>query len=217
MNVSRCRFLSGGRFVTVRGMYFGSAQTITVEFSHRKWNAKLKVCRARRNTCSTTSLFSGSRERYSRQRSSDNVNIPFSYAESSASVERVSGGAARREYVVGFRRRHLVDSEPHAISLYCRRSAQCVVESARFAVHGRRTQTSSREFDRSRVHARHTVVHRLFGMSIENVHIERHHVSTADETRDHDGHRSQSTTDARCVRLVRRQRHTLLFCSFRLR
>ena len=35
---------SGGRLITVRGMYFGSAETITVKFSYRKWNAKLKVC-----------------------------------------------------------------------------------------------------------------------------------------------------------------------------
>jgi hypothetical protein len=37
-------FASGGRLVTIRGMYFGSAQSILVEFSSRKWNAKLKVC-----------------------------------------------------------------------------------------------------------------------------------------------------------------------------
>ncbi|CAF3744671.1 unnamed protein product [Rotaria sordida] len=36
-------FASGGRLITVRGMYFGSAQTITVKFSYRKWNEKLKI------------------------------------------------------------------------------------------------------------------------------------------------------------------------------
>jgi hypothetical protein len=36
-------FASGGRFVTIRGMYFSSAQTITVKFDYRKWNAKLKI------------------------------------------------------------------------------------------------------------------------------------------------------------------------------
>ncbi|CAF1643535.1 unnamed protein product, partial [Adineta ricciae] len=36
-------FASGGRLVTVRGMYFGSAQTIQAEFSYRNWNTRLKV------------------------------------------------------------------------------------------------------------------------------------------------------------------------------
>ncbi|CAF1246640.1 unnamed protein product [Rotaria magnacalcarata] len=36
-------FASGGRLIFVRGMHFGSAQTITVKFSHRKWIAKLKI------------------------------------------------------------------------------------------------------------------------------------------------------------------------------
>lgn len=36
-------FASGGRLVTVRGMHLTSAQSITVEFAYRKWNAKLKV------------------------------------------------------------------------------------------------------------------------------------------------------------------------------
>ena len=34
---------SGGRLVTVRGMFFKSTQMITVQFSYRKWNARLKV------------------------------------------------------------------------------------------------------------------------------------------------------------------------------
>ncbi|CAF4404456.1 unnamed protein product, partial [Adineta steineri] len=33
----------GGRLITVRGMYFESIQTITVKFSYKKWNAKLKI------------------------------------------------------------------------------------------------------------------------------------------------------------------------------
>ncbi|CAF0881225.1 unnamed protein product [Adineta steineri] len=36
-------FASGGRLITIRGMYFGSAQSIIVEFSYRKWNAKLQI------------------------------------------------------------------------------------------------------------------------------------------------------------------------------
>ncbi|CAF2390973.1 unnamed protein product [Rotaria sp. Silwood2] len=36
-------FASGGRLITVRGMYFGSAETITVKFSYRKWNTELKI------------------------------------------------------------------------------------------------------------------------------------------------------------------------------
>ncbi|CAF3230863.1 unnamed protein product, partial [Rotaria sp. Silwood2] len=36
-------FASGGRLITVRGMYFGSAQMITVKFSYRKWNTELKI------------------------------------------------------------------------------------------------------------------------------------------------------------------------------
>ncbi|CAF2766041.1 unnamed protein product [Rotaria sp. Silwood2] len=36
-------FASGGRLVTIRGMYFTSAQSITVEFSYKKWNQKLKI------------------------------------------------------------------------------------------------------------------------------------------------------------------------------
>ncbi|CAF1166098.1 unnamed protein product [Adineta steineri] len=36
-------FASGGRLITVRGMYFESIQTITVKFSYKKWNAKLKI------------------------------------------------------------------------------------------------------------------------------------------------------------------------------
>ncbi|CAF3473695.1 unnamed protein product [Rotaria socialis] len=36
-------FASGGRLVTVRGMYFTSVQLITVEFSYKKWSAKLKI------------------------------------------------------------------------------------------------------------------------------------------------------------------------------
>ncbi|UJR35034.1 hypothetical protein I4U23_027810 [Adineta vaga] len=36
-------FASGGRLITIRGMYFGSAQNINVEFSYRKWNTKLKI------------------------------------------------------------------------------------------------------------------------------------------------------------------------------
>ncbi|CAF3772782.1 unnamed protein product [Rotaria magnacalcarata] len=36
-------FASGGRLVTVRGMYFTSVKLITVEFSYKKWNAKLKI------------------------------------------------------------------------------------------------------------------------------------------------------------------------------
>ncbi|CAF1071922.1 unnamed protein product, partial [Adineta ricciae] len=36
-------FASGGRLITVRGMYFKSIQIITVKFSYKKWNAKLKI------------------------------------------------------------------------------------------------------------------------------------------------------------------------------
>ena len=36
-------FASGGRLVTVRGLHLTSAQSISVEFSFRQWNAKLKV------------------------------------------------------------------------------------------------------------------------------------------------------------------------------
>ncbi|CAF4809109.1 unnamed protein product [Rotaria sp. Silwood1] len=36
-------FASGGRLITVRGMYFTSAQSITIEFAYKKWNAKLKI------------------------------------------------------------------------------------------------------------------------------------------------------------------------------
>jgi hypothetical protein len=38
-----CFCFSGGRLITVRGMNFESAETITVKFSYRKWNAKLEV------------------------------------------------------------------------------------------------------------------------------------------------------------------------------
>ena len=36
-------FASGGRLVTIRGLYLNSAQTITVKFAYRKWTAKLKI------------------------------------------------------------------------------------------------------------------------------------------------------------------------------
>ncbi|UJR10757.1 hypothetical protein I4U23_014945 [Adineta vaga] len=36
-------FASGGRLITVRGMYFESIQIITVKFSYKKWNAKLRI------------------------------------------------------------------------------------------------------------------------------------------------------------------------------
>jgi len=36
-------FASGGRLVTVRGLYFKSAQSITVKFSYKNWNARLKI------------------------------------------------------------------------------------------------------------------------------------------------------------------------------
>lgn len=36
-------FASEGRLVTVRGMYFSSAQSITVQFSYENWKAKLKI------------------------------------------------------------------------------------------------------------------------------------------------------------------------------
>ncbi|CAF0917087.1 unnamed protein product [Rotaria sordida] len=36
-------FASGGRLITVRGMYFSSAQSIIAEFSYKQWNAKLKI------------------------------------------------------------------------------------------------------------------------------------------------------------------------------